>query len=330
MLPEPTAFPQYSWRPLTPDDAQAIHETAVADRAADGADSAQPVAEIQPLLTFLQEELPHDSLAAFTGDGVLVAQGLLFMPPADASDALRFNISGTVHHAHRRQGLGAFILAWLEARARQKVATLADDHEALMQTGCRDHQVDRITLFEQQGFQATRYFYRMQRELRQPIPHLPLADGLQLRPWQPELDEATRLAFNDAFRDHYGFFPVDEEIWRVGFTGKPEFRGDLTQLAVDRQGQVAGFCLCAVSPERNAQTGWNEGILDDIGVVPDWRKKGVASALIVAAMRACQEAGFDMAALAVDTDNPTGALRLYENLGFYAMRRSITYTKPLL
>lgn len=330
MLPEPTAFSQYIWRPLTPADAAAIHRTAVADMTADGVDSVQTVTELEPLLTFLQNELPHDSLAAFTEDGVLVAQGMLFLPPAEAGSALRFNASGTVHHAHRGQGLGTFILSWLEARARQKVAMLADGREALIQTGCRDHQSDRIRLFEQQGFRPTRYFFRMQRDLHQPIPTLSLADGLQLRPWQPEWDEPTRLAFNDAFRDHYGFFPVTEEIWRIGFSGKPEFRGDLTRLALDENEQVVGFCLCSVSPERNAQSGWNEGILDDIGVVPGWRKKGVASALIVSAMQACKEAGLDMAALAVDTENPTGALRLYENLGFYAMRRSITFTKSLV
>ncbi|MCL4263585.1 MAG: GNAT family N-acetyltransferase [Anaerolineae bacterium] len=325
MLPETTLFPQFTWRPLTPADAYAMHQTAVADIAADGADSAQTVEELQPLLEFLQKELPHDSLAAFTADGTLVAMALLFLPPAAEGSELRFNASGTVHHAYRGQGIGTFILSWIEARARQKAAGRA----ALIQTNCRDHNQDRIALFTQQGFTATRYFYRMQRDLHQPIPNALLAEGLQLRPWQPELDNATRLAFNDSFEDHFGFFPVDEEIWRVGFSGKPEFRGDLTRLALDDAGNVIGFCICSVSPGRNAQTGWNEGILEDIGVIRGWRKKGIASALIVAAMHALKEAGLDKAALGVDTENPTGALRLYENLGFYAMRRSVTFTKAL-
>ncbi len=325
MLPEPTQYPQFTWRPLTTADAHAMHQSAVADIAADGADSAQTVEEIQPLLEFLQKELPHDSLAAFTADGTLAAQAMLFLPPAAEGESLRFNASGTVHHAHRGQGIGAFLMAWMEARARQK----ADGRAALIQTNCRDHNQDRIDLFTQQGFQPTRYFYRMQRDLHQPIPDVPLPEGLQLRPWQPELDNATRLAFNDSFQDHFGFFPVNEEIWHVGFSGKPEFRGDLTRLALDDADNVIGFCLCSVNPGRNAQTGWNEGILEDIGVIRGWRKKGIASALIVAAMRALKEAGLDKAALGVDTENPTGALRLYENLGFYAMRRSITFTKTL-
>lgn len=325
MLPEPTQYPQFTWRPLTTADAYAMHQTAVADIAADGADSAQTVEEIQPLLEFLQKDLPHDSLAAFTPDGTLAAQAMLFLPPAAEGESLRFNASGTVHHAYRGLGIGTFLMSWMETRARQK----ADGRAALIQTNCRDHNQDRIDLFTQQGFQPTRYFYRMQRDLHRPIPDVPLPEGLQLRPWQPELDNATRLAFNDSFQDHFGFFPVNEEIWHVGFSGKPEFRGDLTRLALDDAGHVIGFCLCSVNPGRNAQTGWNEGILDDIGVIRGWRKKGIASALIVAAMRALKEAGLDKAALGVDTENPTGALRLYENLGFYAMRRSITFTKEL-
>ncbi|MBX3056142.1 MAG: GNAT family N-acetyltransferase [Anaerolineae bacterium] len=325
MLPEPTRYPQFTWRPLTTADADAMHQTAVADIAADGADSAQTVEDIQPLLEFLQKDLPHDSLAAFTPEGTLAAEAMLFLPPAAEGESLRFNANGTVHHTYRGLGIGAFLMSWIEARARQK----ADGRPALIQTSCRDHNQDRIDLFTQQGFRPTRYFYRMQRDLHQPIPDVSLPEGLQLRPWQTELDNATRLAFNDSFQDHYGFFPVNEEIWHVGFSGKPEFRGDLTRLALDDADNVIGFCLCSVSVGRNEQTGWNEGILEDIGVIQGWRKKGIASALIVAAMRALKEAGLDKAALGVDTENPTGALRLYENLGFYAMRRSITFTKAL-
>lgn len=202
MLPEATQFPQFTWRPLTTADAAAMCQTAVADMDADGADSAQTVTELQPLLDFLQNELPHDSLAAFTADGTLAAMGLLFLPPAAEGNELRFNASGTVHHAYRGQGLGAFILSWIETRARQKVAEAGNGRAALIQTSCRDHNQDRIDLFTQQGFQPTRYFYRMQRDLHQPIPDIQLAAGLQLRPWQPELDNATRLAFNDSFQDH--------------------------------------------------------------------------------------------------------------------------------
>jgi ribosomal protein S18 acetylase RimI-like enzyme len=36
------------------------------------------------------------------------------------------------------------------------------------------------------------------------------------------------------------------------------------------------------------------------------------------------------AALTVDADNPSGALTLYERLGYQVVRRSFAYSKPLV
>ena len=60
-----------------------------------------------------------------------------------------------------------------------------------------------------------------------------------------------------------------------------------------------------------------------------WRKKGVASALIVQCLRALREAGFHEAALGVDTQNLSGALRIYENLGYRAVARYTAYRRAL-
>ncbi len=46
-------------------------------------------------------------------------------------------------------------------------------------------------------------------------------------------------------------------------------------------------------------------------------------------MRAFKAAGLDYAGLSVDVDSPTGALRLYERLGFTVYKRSITDVKSI-
>jgi ribosomal protein S18 acetylase RimI-like enzyme len=46
-------------------------------------------------------------------------------------------------------------------------------------------------------------------------------------------------------------------------------------------------------------------------------------------MRAFQERGITEAALDVDSENLTGALELYESLGFRVVKRFATYRKPL-
>ena len=47
-----------------------------------------------------------------------------------------------------------------------------------------------------------------------------------------------------------------------------------------------------------------------------WRGRGVAKALCAASFRVLREQGMDEAWLGVDGTNPTGALQLYEGLGF--------------
>ena len=326
-LPEPVDFPQYTWRPLAEGDAAALHRLAQASWQADGLESAQPVAEIEHTLgLILSGDVPAGTLLALTEAGEIAASVFALLLPSQTEH--RVNVGGGVHVAHRRQGLGHFLLAWAEAWAQRQMADFTDDWPCLLEMGCRDHQADRIKLFEEMGFRPTRYFFQMERDLTQPIPEKPLDLGLALANWTPELDEAVRAAFNDSFRDHWGFFPVDETLWPA-FTGKPDFRGDLSPLALEGNGRVIGFCLCSVSEERNAQKGQREGVMDEIGVIRGWRQRGIASALIAAAMRTFREDGLAYAKLGVDTKNPTGALRLYEDLGFYSVRRSIAFHKEL-
>jgi ribosomal protein S18 acetylase RimI-like enzyme len=60
-----------------------------------------------------------------------------------------------------------------------------------------------------------------------------------------------------------------------------------------------------------------------------WRKQGLARALIARSMRLLQEQGMTEAGLGVDAQNPNGALRLYEGLGFRVIRRFATFEKLL-
>ena len=75
------------------------------------------------------------------------------------------------------------------------------------------------------------------------------------------------------------------------------------------------------------QTGVREGWIEAIGVIPEWRGRGLGSALMVQSLNDFAALGFMRAALDVDTENPTGALQLYEKLGFEAVKRTIVFLK---
>ena len=66
----------------------------------------------------------------------------------------------------------------------------------------------------------------------------------------------------------------------------------------------------------------------DLGVRQPWRKLGIATAMLNASMQAFKADGLTTAGLGVDTDNLTGALRIYERLGFDPVMRYLTFSKP--
>ncbi len=66
-----------------------------------------------------------------------------------------------------------------------------------------------------------RHFYRMQRDLSEPIPAVQLPVDLALRVYTPELSDAVHAAFNEAFRDHWSFDPITVEDWQQFVWGAP-------------------------------------------------------------------------------------------------------------
>jgi mycothiol synthase len=71
------------------------------------------------------------------------------------------------------------------------------------------------------------------------------------------------------------------------------------------------------------------GYTEVIGVCRSWRKRGVAGALIARSLQAQKAEGMTESALGVDSENPSGANRLYEECGFHAVKRTIVLSKPL-
>ena len=75
----------------------------------------------------------------------------------------------------------------------------------------------------------------------------------------------------------------------------------------------------------NKQRGWTE----EITTRKPWRRRGIAKALIVRSMHMHQAKGMTEVALGVDTDNPNGALKLYQSLGYEKERTWITFRKDM-
>ena len=60
------------------------------------------------------------------------------------------------------------------------------------------------------------------------------------------------------------------------------------------------------------------------------RRRGLARSLLVQSIQMFAEMGMEETELGVDVQNPNGALRLYESVGYRVNRRHTAYRKPLV
>jgi ribosomal protein S18 acetylase RimI-like enzyme len=166
----------------------------------------------------------------------------------------------------------------------------------------------------------------MQRPYSEPPPATHLAEGFRLIPFAPEYDERLRLAHNEIFADHWGTEPKTEDDWQTWFTGHRGFRPALSRVVLDAD-RIAAYALAYEYPADTEATGVRELWLGQVGTRRDYRGRGLASAVMAEVLRAGEEAGFERAGLNVDAASPTGAQRLYEQLGFRTVHTKILYRR---
>ena len=167
----------------------------------------------------------------------------------------------------------------------------------------------------------------MVRDLSEPIPDVPLPDGIEVRPVSEDQIRTIWKADSEAFKDHWGGFD-DSDAHLKAWTENPHFDPSMWLIAWDGD-EIAGGVTNGISPEENAALGVKRGWLHTVFTRRQWRKRGLANALIARSLVLIKERGMDFGVLGVDAENPTGALGLYERNGFKVLERSTAWRKPL-
>ena len=324
-LPTPPAeLAHLEWRPLSQDDIPIIAALSKANMETDGRDAGMSEGEIRQQLAFIGDGLSEDSRVALTPDGgSLGALGLVFLWPAE--EAHRITVTGSVHTDYRRQGLGSYLMEWLETRAQQKFDQLDDELPKQLTANTRTTHPDRIALFEKYNYTPTRYFNHMSRALDGAKP-VDLPAGFEIEVFSDSRSKQLREAHNETFREHYNFSTISPEMWQEHLIEGDAFRADLSFVVLDGS-EIAGYLLTEVFDERNAQRGISEAVMEGIGVRPAYHGRGIASAMMAHTMQHYLLHGFTQTALDVDTENITNALQLYEKMGFESVRTAVQYKK---
>ena len=89
---------------------------------------------------------------------------------------------------------------------------------------------------------------------------------------------------------------------------------------------IAGYVISHANEHEWEALGYSEGHIGLIGVRPAWRGRKLAPALLAEVMRLYAAVGIDNAGLDVDAGNATGALSLYQEMGFGIKKTSVTWT----
>jgi mycothiol synthase len=231
----------------------------------------------------------------------------------------------------RAKGIGRALLRHSEVRLREiaREQGHATDVPRLYDTWAQDSQEGLISLLASEGYKPIRHDYEMVRPDLENIPDCPMPEGLEVRPAQPEHYRAIWEAEVEAFKDHWGMNVTNEDDFQRWLTAWPiSFQPHLWQVAWDGD-QVAGMVRNFIVEEENQKFNRKRGYTESISVRRPWRKRGLAKALIARSFKMHKELGMEHAALGVDTENPNGALQLYESMGFKMVKHSATYRKPV-
>lgn len=325
LLTDPPPIPGLRARHATPDDWDAVAGVINASHRTDGVDEVRTGddvrAEYEPLDEF---RLGRDlALVEVDGEPVAMAFGIL----VERDGALVAEVFGAVAGPWRQRGIGTALFRWNRDRLQAQAATDPRPGPRELRTYCLDVETNDRMLIDAQGFVPIRFGFEMRRSLTGSLPVHPLPEGLELRPVTPETERAIFDADNEAFEDHWGHRPQGEGDFVARFRA-PDVDTSLWRVAWDGD-EVAGVVMNVIFKGENEQLGVARGWLEHVSVRRPWRGRGLAKALCASSFEALRDAGMTEAWLGVDASNPTGALQLYEGLGFHVMRRWQAFSRPL-
>lgn len=158
-------------------------------------------------------------------------------------------------------------------------------------------------------FEPIRRYLRLEAPSFDSYPVLPA--GVEIARVESEADFADcHRVQQSAYSDHFDFAPRTLSQWLSETRSSAAFDPEgIFLLRVN--GEAAGFVECTDAIVDRAC-----GYVHGIGVLPDFRRRGIGGLLLAWARAYAGAGGRASVELNVDCDNDSGAIRLYERAGF--------------
>lgn len=284
-------------RPATKDDAEAITEMFIEQETMMNGDPESTVEDLYDDWSSPGFDIERDTWAV-SGDAELAGYaGIVKCIPPDTYVAY-----GGVRPSHHGRGIGTFLFEAVERRAVESAQGPASVRQWI---DVKDAAA--ISIVDGRGYSFVRRFWRMDISLTEDLPTAAEPDGVVIRAFEKGRDERTaHEVLQKSFSEHWGFTPKSYEQGAASRWEAEWFRPDLS-LVAEAGGEMVAVCINGPRLD--------DGFVEDIGVVKQWRGRGIAESLLRRSFSLFKELGFTRASLNVDSDNSTGAMRLYERVG---------------
>ena len=299
-------------RSPTLDDAKAIAGLLNACSIEQGRKPLDTEQSIRATMEMPGLNLETDTLLAIDQRGRVVGCALVQDNPPNAL----LSALAEVHPQHRGKGIGTVLCHWIEERARQAIPRLsAGTRVAVLQKRSSDDKASQDLLLSQ-GYRVVRHNFRMVIEMVRPPSQPTKPEGIVIRPFiRDEEGRALVQAICEAFRDNWGYVerPFELEYQRWMHILDSDDDGETARywfVAVDGN-EIVGFALSRLGMSQDPEEAW----IYVVGVRPAWRRRGIALALLRQSFWGLYQQGQRRVSLEVDTQNLTGATRLYEKAG---------------
>lgn len=306
----------FSIRPASVDDVPGIAAAlAASDIDAYGTPDSDE-SDVKEDWAYRGFDLARDTFVVTRPDGDVAGYAAVFQKqPGQVLEAY-----GTVHPADRGQGIGRRLLELVEERARAYVAEEGADRVVLQQWVIGP-DADGHELFSTAGYRVVRHTWQMAIDVDGELREFPCPEGVVVRTLQVGEERAVHAAVEEAFHDHWQFAPDPYEVWfKRTVESSDTFDPELWLLASDGS-RLVGLSLSG------AHVG--EGYVGELGVVPEWRGRGLGAHLLSRSFVLLKQKGFSRVTLHVDAQNPTGATRLYKRVGMTAEREYALYGRDI-
>jgi len=317
-------------RALTESDVEALVELENTVRDADG--DAVHRTDADAVLGKLNQPLGTPDLEEYSGffDGDrLVASGRL-QRRGTAVPMHYMQSEAFIHPEYRGRGLGTRVLRWMVELAPRVHERYFPGEPLEVAAWLPEAHTEARALFEAEGFEPVRYMCGMRRPKDAPAVHAAAPEGLEFVGYTPELSEPIFDLHMLAFQDHWRGTRQTPETWAARMRGE-DFRPELTFVLRDPAAdRLAGYLVASENTAASEATGTRDAHFDLIGTHRDYRRRGVASALIARAVEESRAQGYETASLGVDAASPTGAFSVYKRAGFRPARRNVVYGRVLI